>query len=196
MTEAYDVSYQLFETKIDALEFTGSKEDAKKAFHSSGLDWYCRSWDIYKATEKTNVMYEPLWALNVIFPDIYPWSLIWTAHDDVRQILDNAIYTFEESIYKHLEEDEKAAADPESSKALIAKVKAKVLEDYKIDGRCATVMYYGTIMKKIVMPPFNKLVIPACKELLVPIAELIPEPLRQFIDIFQVSCVCEKFVDG
>jgi len=197
MNDGSETSYQLFEAKINEVEFIGNKDDALKAFHSKGLNWYSRSWDMYKATEKANVMYEPLWALNVIFPDIYPWSLIWDAHDDVRHLMDNALYTFEVHVCKSLEEDEKAAADAEASKALIARVKAKVMEDYRVDGRCATTLYYGRIIKKIVMPPFNGLVIPACKEILSPLAEAIPEPLRQFIDIFQLlDDVLNGIIDG
>lgn len=41
-------------------------------------------------------------------------------------------------------------------------------------------------MKSIVMPPFEAVLHPASKAIIGPIADLIPEPLQEFIDINQV----------
>src|SRR5687768_5689527 len=103
MTEAYDGTYKLFDERIAKFDPKGNKaEEVKKAF-SEQLDWYSRSWELYPACDKVNVMYDPLWALNVIFTDIYPWGLIWQAHDEVRHRMDNAIYTFEQRLLKEME---------------------------------------------------------------------------------------------
>jgi len=197
MTDAFDESFKLFEAKVDSFEVKATRDDSKKHFKEKGFHWYARSWEVYSVTRKADIMYDPLWALNVIFPDIYPWTLIWVAHDTLRGKMDNALYTYEFHILKALEEDEKIGADAEAAKALCAKIKAQVFEDYKTDARLATVLYYSDIMKRLVMPPLNALVIPACKEILTPLAEAIPEPLRQFIDIFQMfDDVVNGIVDG
>lgn len=150
---------------------------------------------MWPAVEKTDVMYEPLWALHTIFSDIWPWGLIWTAHDTVRGKMDNAIYTFEQKLVQQLESQESASED--EKKELVAKMKALVLNDYKADGEKATQLYYHEILKTIVMPPFEKLVIPACSTIIDPIADLVPEPLKQFLDPNQMfEDLINGIVDG
>jgi len=172
MTEGYEESFKIFEKKVGEYKPPATKDELKASFKD--LDYVPRSWDMYAATDKTNVMYDPLWALHVVFTDIYPWSLIWRAHDELRTRMDNAVYTFEERLQK----DE--AATPADA---LEKVKGSVLTDYKTDAKAATVQYYAGILKTIVMPPFNGLVIPACKAILEPLNSAIPDPMKEFIDI-------------
>jgi len=186
MTESYDVSFGMFETQINAYEAKGNKDELPKTF--GNLDYFPRSWQMWTAMEKVNVMYDPLWALNIIFKDIYPWGLIWTAHDDLRLRMDNAMYTFEQRLLKEAESSE--ACDKE-------KVKTSVLEDYKTDAKVATLNYYAAILKTIVMPPFNALVIPACESLLSPIESLVPEPVKDFIDVNDMfNMLLNKIIDA
>lgn len=56
-------------------------------------------------------MYEPLWALNIIFTDIYPWGLIYQGHQEIRGFIDNAVYTFEQAVKKEAEENEVCGHD-------------------------------------------------------------------------------------
>jgi len=42
------------------------------------------------------------------------------------------------------------------------------------------------ILKVIIMPPFNKLVIPACKAILEPLQSLIPDTMKDFIDLYDM----------
>jgi hypothetical protein len=175
MTEAYEESYKIFDTEVSKFEI---KDAPKQDFHN--LDWVPRGWwSMRPALEKTDVMYDPLWALNVVFPDIYPWGLIWTAHDELRNRMDDAVYTFEQKVLAAVEAGEHKS-DP---KALVEKLKQEVLIDFKHDGKESTLRYYCAILKKIVYPPFEKLVIPAVESVLQPINDAIPEPLKDFIDI-------------
>lgn len=187
MNQGFDVSYGLFDEEISKFEIKGGLTEVKKEFYH--LDWYARSWKMWPAVDKVDVMYEPLWALHTIFSDIWPWGLIWTAHDTLRTKMDNAIYTFEQKLVQQLEtepsEDEK--------KELVAKMKALVLNDYRADGAKATQLYYHEILKTIVMPPFEKVVIPACKTIIDPISDLVPEPLKQFLDPSQMF---EDLING
>jgi len=184
MAEAYADAYRIWDEKVGAFSAKGSVEEVKKEFHH--IDGIYNCWDLWVACRKVDVMYEPLWAMNIIFPDIWPWSLIWYAHDDVRGTTDDAVYTFEVKILKALEKNPDACKDEGAAKDLFLTKKGKVMEKFKYDGEKATNQYYAEIIKRIVFPPFNKLVIPACKEIISPVADLIPEPMKQFVDPYQL----------
>jgi len=186
MAEAFDITYRLWDDKMNEFSFEGGKDDAKKKFHD--LDWYPWSWNMWKAFDKLDPMYEPLWALNVVFPDIYPWSLIWTGRDTLRSKMDNAFFTFEKRLVEKLDSEEKK--DP---KALIDELRKGVMADYQEDGKKATIEYYREIIKSIVMPPFENKVFPACEALLQPINDSIPET---FADILDLNGMFEDILTG
>jgi len=185
MTEGFDVTYHLFEERINKFEFKGGKEDAKKEFRE--LDYFPWSYQMWSAYEKVDPMYDPLWALNVVFPDIYPWDLIWKARDKLRGKMDNAMYTFEKRLEEKLEEE---AKDP---RGLIDEIKKGVLADYHEDGKKASVKYYREILKHIIMPPFQNKVFPACEGVITPLTSVIPDTLAEIIDI---DGMFEDFVTG
>lgn len=175
MIEAFDECFRIFDERIEKWE---PQDDLKRSFRE--LDWFPRSyWDMRAATDKTETMYEPLWALRLIFPDIYPWSLIWESHDKLRHHTDCAVYTWEEALQA-----------PEYSgkheKKIALAVKNEVVPKFKHDADIATTNYFCHIVKLIVMPPFEALVHPAAKLIIDPIADQIPEPLREFLDIKQM----------
>eukprot|EP01124_Arcella_intermedia_P016895 TRINITY_DN2349_c0_g1_i1.p1 TRINITY_DN2349_c0_g1~~TRINITY_DN2349_c0_g1_i1.p1 ORF type:complete len:544 (-),score=78.05 TRINITY_DN2349_c0_g1_i1:109-1740(-) len=150
------------------------------------LDYFSRWswWEARPATQKFDVMYEPLWALHVIFSDIYPWSTIYNGQDQLRKILDNAVWTYQVEIKKAIEE--KIDNPCETCKTV-------VFERFEEDARLATTLFYLKIFKDMIMPAFNKLVKPACKMVIDPLAELIPEPMKQFIDIHDMF---DKLLNG
>jgi len=190
MTEAFEESYKLYDSEfIEKFEPKESGELTKKEF--SQLDYHPYSWKMWDVTRKADSMYEPLWALNILFSDIYPWGLIWTAHDVLRKKMDNAIYTYEQKL---LEAQEKG--EEKDVKALSHKLKHLILQDYQADGNLARVIYYRDIIKTIVMPAFNKLVYPACETLLSPLENAIPDPMKQFLDVNDMfERVCEGVID-
>jgi len=181
MTVSYDASYKIFSANIDKFELKADKEETKKHFRD--LDYVPRSWEMYDSTRELDILYDPLWALNIIFKDIYPWSLIWRGHDHLRGTMDNAFYTFE----KKLLDTETSFSE---GRALVDKIKAEVLADYQFDGRLRTIEWYCEILRAIVFPPFNATIMPLCKALLDPIASAIPEAMQQFIDIEQMFDDC------
>jgi len=176
MNSAYANSFDIFNASIDKFEVKPTQEENKKEFRQ--LDYVPRSWELYASTRELDILYDPLWALNVIFREIYPWSLIWRGHDEIRGTMDNAIYTFEQKLLE-------SEALPEG-KALADRIKGEVMEDYKHDARLRTIQWYCTILKEIVYPPFNATIIPLAKSLLEPIASAIPDPMTAFIDIDQM----------
>eukprot|EP01110_Echinostelium_bisporum_P013283 TRINITY_DN876_c0_g1_i1.p1 TRINITY_DN876_c0_g1~~TRINITY_DN876_c0_g1_i1.p1 ORF type:complete len:563 (-),score=262.92 TRINITY_DN876_c0_g1_i1:213-1901(-) len=172
MREGFDESYRIFGEKIDKWEH---EENLKRSFRD--LDWFPHSyWQMRDATEKTEPMYEPLWALRLVFQDIYPWGLIWKAQNYFRKHTDRAVYTWEKLI-KDNEVKDKASA---------TKYKEEVLVKFRHDGELATTIYFAKIMKLIVMPPFEALLIPAAKVAIDPLAEAVPEALKDFLDIKQM----------
>jgi len=186
MTDAFDESYRLFDAEfVGKFEPKATAEENKVAFRD--LDYYPYSWKMWDVTRKVDVMYDPLWALNVVFSDIYPWSSIWTAHDLVRKTMDNAIYTYQVRLLEAMEKGEK------DTRSLSDRLRAEVLADYRSDANQARVFYYRDIIKKIVMPPFSSLVYPPCEAILEPITSLIPEPLADVIDI---NNMFERVVEG
>jgi hypothetical protein len=172
----FDTAIELWEKKIG--EFAG-KFDAKECDKNfRDLDWFGRSyWEARPATEKLDVMYEPLWALREVFNDIYPWSTIYNGQDQIRTTIDSAIYTFELELKKLVEENNATPVDT---------AKASVLEKFRADAKTSTTLFYLVIFKDIIMPVLNKLVIPAVKTILEPIDSMVPDELKQLIDIMDM----------
>jgi len=178
----YDEAGKLLEKQFTAFsgKFDGSNPEAgfKELDQWSRWSW----WEARPATEKFDIMYEPLWALRIIFTDIYPWSTIYNGQDQLRKILDSAVYTYELDV-------KKAAAE----KGATPTDTAATLKKYQEDAKTATLEYYLKIFKDIIMPFFNKLVIPACKTIIEPLSSLIPDEIKQFIDPEEMF---DKFVTG
>jgi len=170
LRDAFADCANLFDDKIS--KWT-PKDELEKSFRE--LDYFGRSyWELRPALQRTDDMYEPLWLLREIFTDIYPWHLIWKAHDSIYHHTDNAVYTWEQAMLK------------ERNPELAEPIKRDVLIKFRHDTDIATMKYYGKIMKKIIMPPFEAVVHPVAKHIIEPLANAIPEPLREFIDIKQM----------
>jgi hypothetical protein len=60
--------------------------------------------DMRPAFTLLDALYEPLWALNMAFKDISPWSLIWKAHKLIQLHTDKAVYTWEKEIIQYSQE--------------------------------------------------------------------------------------------
>jgi len=176
VVNAYEEAAKIFEHGVKEFAETADLKDPSAGFRK--LDWVARSWwTMRPATEKLDVMYEPLWLLREIFTDIYPWSLIWNAQDEIRQTTDNAIYTFETKLRTILEKE------PEAGKGAIETALKETLPQFHHDAEINTTILYLTILKAIIMPPFNAVANPATKALLDPLDSAIPDAMKQFIDI-------------
>jgi len=180
----YDKAGTLLEKQLNI--FAGKFNVAAPDANFRELDNWSRWswWEAYTATAEFDIMYEPLWALRVIFSDIYPWSSIYHGQDRLRKILDNAIWTYQLEIKQAV--DEKSDNPCETASGNVMK---KFLEDVKT----ATTLFYLKIFKDIIMPFFNKLVLPACKVIIDPLSDIIPDPMKQFID---PNDMFDKLVNG
>jgi len=184
VVSGYDTAAELLEAQLN--KFASTFNAAEPEHHFKDLDYWSRWswWEARPATEKFDVMYEPLWVLREIFPEIYPWSTIYDGQDQLRRILDNAVWTYQLEI-------QKAVADKNATPCDSAK--AAVMERYRSDAKIATFLFYLKLFKDIIMPSFNKIVNPACKTVIDPLANIIPDTLQQLID---VNDMFDRLVNG
>jgi len=183
MKGAHDDSTDIFNEAIK--KFAETADMTKLNFRE--LDWTSRSyWTMRPATSKLDMMNEPLSLLREVFPDISPWSLIWNGQDQIRQKMDNAVYTFQVKLQKKLEEN------PQADKAVIEEVRLSVIEEYQFDMELHKTMYNTEIIKLIVMPPLTKVLGTVSGPILEPLQGLIPEIVQQFVDLGEEF---DNFVD-
>jgi len=191
MTDGFAECIKIFDERVGKWQPKGpSKEEVKESFRF--LDevprWYW--WEMRSALRPLDALYEPLWALNTIFPEIWPWTSIWKAHDYIVDRMDSAMYTLETKVSERLEAGE--TYSPE----LVGSVKEKLMEDFKEDCKTATFQWYLDIMKDIIMPPLNKLVSPPVGAVLDPINGAIPDAMKDFLDVQKMfDDILESIVD-
>jgi hypothetical protein len=190
VVEAYDGAHKIFDDNVKEFADTADLKDPSAGFKK--LDWIARSWwTMRPATQKLDVMYDPLLLLNVIFTEIRPWTIIWEAQDEIRQRTDNAVYTFEVELKQELERM------PEAGKMGIDNVKGAVSMKFKNDANIQTLDLYKNMLKAIIMPPFNAIAQPAVKMVLDPLDSVIPEAMKQFIDIGdEFNTLLEAIIDS
>lgn len=176
MEDAFEEAIKIYEEKIDKFE-PKSGQPLDKSF--SELDWFPRSyWEMRPATVKTEDMIEGLKELQPIFKDLWPWGVCYNAQSTLREITDNAVYTWEHALLKHCED---GASTPD--KEIIDKLKKQTLEKFRHDAEIATFEFCAKSMRDILVPPFEAVVKPASRSTVEPMAETIPETLAEFIDI-------------
>lgn len=177
MRDAFTEAVVLFEDKISKYEV---KEGQQLDSTFSDLDWFPRSyWQMRTSTNKTEEMIEGLRDLQVIFTDIWPWSLCYHAQTALREVTDSAVYTFEQELIKR--EKEGAAPTRETIDALAK----EIVEKFRNDADIATNQFCHKVMKIILLPPFEALLQPAAKNIIAPLADMVPGPLQELIDINQ-----------
>lgn len=176
MAESFEIAIGLFDDKISKFEL-GEGSVSEKSF--SDLNWFPRSyWQMRPATNKTEEMLEGLQELQVLFKDLWPWSLVYHAQTALRQVTDNAVYTWSQEVLKH---SESGPVDRHH----MDKYKNETIEKFRADADTATKEFSSKVMRLILLPPFEALLQPAAKHIVEPLANLVPEPLQEFIDINQ-----------
>ena len=202
MEDAFAEAIVLFDDKISKYELPATGGALEKSF--SDLDWFPRSyWQMRNATAKTEEMLEGLQALSSLFSDIWPWSLCYHAQTALREVTDNAVYTWEQELLKK---------DGKVDSETMNKIKNTTIEKFRADAATATAEFSSKVcargwsrmsgcnlllftiqhflidyqvMKLILLPPFEAVLQPAAKHIVDPLANMIPEPLQEFIDINQ-----------
>jgi hypothetical protein len=128
MSDAFAEAIILFDDKISKFEPRDGPLD--KSF--SDLDWFPRSyWQMRTATNKSEEMLEGLRDLQVIFKDIWPWSLCYHAQTALREVTDNAVYTWEQALLKQ-------SSDSKPSRETMDALKGEIMEKFRVDAAIAT----------------------------------------------------------
>jgi len=114
VVDSWDKVAELFEQQV--AKYSEKADLTKPDVGFKDMDWFAGSWwSLRPATEKLDVMYEPLYLLREIFPNIYPWWSIWKGQDQLRKKMDNAVYTFQIKLKKFIEEDKETAIEKSQS---------------------------------------------------------------------------------
>lgn len=167
VNEAFQIIVNVFDGIIGEAK-DKYKPEEKNFFLVRQYSWTSKRWD---AEYKLRDMYDLLWALGLIFDEIWPWSIINRGSRRLGKNLRNALYTFE----KRLE----AAGGVEHWDTVAAEVRALLVSDCQ-----RSVQTFGArILVMAIEPMWEKLVIKPCRELIRPLIELIPEPVKLFIDV-------------
>jgi len=180
----YEVAGKLLEKQLGVF---ASKFDATKPEENfRELDTWSRwsFWEARSATQEFDILYDPLWALHEIFHDIYPWSSIYHGQNELRKMLDNAVWTYQIDIKKAVEE--KTENPCESANV-------DVLKKFEEDAKTATTLFYFKIFSDIINPFLNKLVLKPCNKIIEPLSDMIPDTMKQFIDPAEMF---DKLVKG
>jgi len=178
----FDEAIQIWTPKIEQFEKEFNGVDPSLGIKQ--LDLFVYSSEVCKLLEKLDSLYEPLWALHEIFPDIFPWNLIWYCRDVIRRTVDNAIYTFEEKLKKYLEQEgDQAKNDGDTARKILLRAREETLEDFRHDSVKLVIVVSLEIIEKIVFPLVNKAILESCKLLLENLNGSIPDAMKQFIDL-------------
>jgi hypothetical protein len=125
-------------------------------------------WD---AERKMWDLYEPLWALRLVFEDIYPWSITGRARRRLRKTFDNALFTFETILEDGKESGKSWEQAAEETRGRLAR-----------DCRTGILRVLGQILFGVVENFFEKLVIRPARKLVKPLSDKVPQAIKDFVD--------------
>lgn len=129
--------------------------------------WNSLFWD---ADHKLWGLFDPLWDMRKVFSDVSPWGITGKARRRLRKTLKNALYTFEVRL------EEAGGAEHWDT------VAAQVREVLKEDCRAAIARVLGKILFGVVEEFWLTFVIKPLRAGVAPLADMIPEPVKQFLD--------------
>lgn len=167
VNEAFQIIVNVYDDIIGQAK-ANYKPDEKRYNLVRQYSWTSKRWD---AEYKLRDMYDLLWALGLIFDEIWPWSIINRGSRRLGKNLRNALYTFETKL------EEAGGVDHWDTVA--AEVRVLLVADCQ-----RSVATFGArILIMAIEPMWEKLVIKPCRTLVEPLIKLIPEPVKLFIDV-------------
>jgi hypothetical protein len=134
-------------------------------------------WYIWREKDKLQECYDPLWLLNIVFPDIYPSSVIYDGKKQIENGIDSACYSYHYRMMQLLKTDENAVEKH------TARLREEILEQLKKDSKIWMMIWYNMALKAIIMPPLMKIVNPIVNPLLSPVDKMVPDALKQIINV-------------
>jgi hypothetical protein len=92
MEEAYNGSIDVWENM--SLEYQKEVKQDFEGFKSNTYPVNRPLWNIWQPKDKLQDCYDPLWVLNVIFPQIWPNSVIYEGKKNIEYGIDSACYSY------------------------------------------------------------------------------------------------------
>lgn len=165
VVESFKLIILAFEKALEA----GKDKLVKEEDHKWLVSHYTWIHEHNTADWKMYEMYEPLYELRRVFDDIPGYEIIGKARRRMTKLLRNALYTFETRHAEHPEKGWDATA---------AEVRGLLVDDV----RMAILRTLGMLLFRVVEPMWKKLVITPGRAVVKPMGDLIPDPLKEFLD--------------
>jgi len=148
-------------------------------------------WYTYKAKDELQECYDPLWLLEIIFPQIWPYSVIYEGKKAVDNGIDSACYSYYKRMNKKFKKDENAVEKHS------VEIKNEITQQLKHDAHIHKMLWYNKALKLIIMPALHKIVKPLVEPALGPIDSMVPDPMKQLINISSLfDEILHDLVDG
>jgi len=141
-------------------------KNEKKVDDIQHMAWW-KSWD---ARQCLYPLAELLDVLREFIPGLYVWSCVWRGQDTIRNLLDNALFTFKVDL--------KNAGEGANVQAVRDQVTKKLI--YDID--CETVVFAKQAVLMLFNPVLLNVVQPIGETICKPLSEALPDAVKQFID--------------
>eukprot|EP00002_Diphylleia_rotans_P020491 TRINITY_DN3974_c0_g1_i4.p1 TRINITY_DN3974_c0_g1~~TRINITY_DN3974_c0_g1_i4.p1 ORF type:complete len:163 (+),score=39.94 TRINITY_DN3974_c0_g1_i4:388-876(+) len=106
-----------------------------------------------------------------LLPGIEYWGLIKSLEAQVTQLLQDAVYTFQDDVDANLDKPAALARTKEALQADIAAIRGEFLTDSLLS---------------IVLSPFESEAVPVCVQPVQPLADAIPEAFKELLDPVQL----------
>lgn len=119
-----------------------------------------------------------------LFSGVRPWQVEDSCESTLRATMAAAIYTFKDTVNQANE----GGSFPSAAElqATLNNVTKMMIHDSRISVRQAVT----NIFKLVIQPPFKKKVDPLIKDVLSPLSSMIPDALKQFLDIEKMAIEC------
>jgi len=145
----------------------------------------------WTAKDQLQECYDPLWLLNIIFPQIWPWSVIYEGKRHIDKGIDSACWSYYNRMNEKFEGDE-TAVDKHHTE-----IRGEISTQLKEDAKIWKMLWYNKALKLIIMPALMKIINPLTSAALTPIESMIPDPMKQLLNIKSLfDEIINELVDG
>eukprot|EP01132_Coremiostelium_polycephalum_P007399 gene7399-9094_t len=169
ITDGFNEATKIWDGKVGAYKGDGTRSSFQQ------LRTYTKNYyTMQPAKEKISAMYKPIDELHSIFPSFSSYMVCYLIKEEIVDISDRAVYTFEKPLIE---------ATSNGGFADVSNSRQTTLEKYRHDNGVVGLEQQKFVMREITKPSLLKIVNPLCKPLLKPIQSMLPQPMKDFFDI-------------
>lgn len=189
MQEAFNGSIDIWMSM--SLDYIKEVKKDKEGFMNYTYPINRPLWHTWRAKDALDQCYDPLYLLNVVFPQIWPSSVIYEGKRHIDRAIDSACYSYYNRMLALLEKDPNAVDNHNEQ------LRAQILEQLREDSKLWSMIWYNKALKLIIMPALDKVLTPLVDKVLSPIDEKVPEAMKKIIDIRSLfKEIVNELVDG